>query len=162
SRAEAVRALERIIIDHDHTFRIAQILEPIYREQDAWQKLVVIYDAELEFIDDRARRIELLREIARLHEQRGGDGHLAFGALARAVSEQIAEGGSEDVETELYNGLLRLGRALGAWRELAQTLASVVEQTYEPEVQARLHARLAELKEKQLNDRPGAIESLRK
>ncbi|MGZ3426999.1 MAG: hypothetical protein ACXVCV_10145, partial [Polyangia bacterium] len=52
---EAVRSLERLIVDHDHTFRIAQILEPIYREQDAWQKLVVIYDAELEFIDDRPR-----------------------------------------------------------------------------------------------------------
>ena len=51
---EAVRALERLIVDHDHTFRIAQILEPIYRDQDAWQKLVVIYDAELEFIDDQA------------------------------------------------------------------------------------------------------------
>src|SRR5262249_39810545 len=28
---EAIRALERLIIDHDHTFRIAQILEPIYQ-----------------------------------------------------------------------------------------------------------------------------------
>src|SRR5262249_32248340 len=85
---DAWRALERLIVDHDHTFRIAQILEPIYREQDAWQKLVVIYDAELEFIDDRPKRIELLQEIARLHEKRGGDVRLAFGTLARAWTEE--------------------------------------------------------------------------
>src|SRR5204862_2708915 len=93
--AEAVRSLERLIVDHEHTFRIAQILEPIYREQDAWQKLVVIYDAELEFIDDKPKRVELLREIARIHETRGGDVRLAFGALARAWSEEAAEADAE-------------------------------------------------------------------
>src|SRR5262249_30533819 len=79
---DAVRALERLIVDRDYTFRIAQILEPIYREQDAWQKLVVIYDAEMEFIDDKPRRVALLREIAQLQEQRGSDARRAFAALA--------------------------------------------------------------------------------
>jgi tetratricopeptide (TPR) repeat protein len=161
-RGEAVRALERLIVDHDHTFRIAQILEPIYRDHDSWQKLVVIYDAELEFIDDRRRRIELLREIARLHEERGGDGALAFGALARAWSEEVEEGDSPAREEELYAHLERLAKLLTMWRELAQTLTGAVDKTYDADLQAKIHARVAHVKEHHLADRAGAIESWQK
>jgi tetratricopeptide (TPR) repeat protein len=159
---DAVRSLERLIVDHDHTFRIAQILEPIYREQDAWQKLVVIYDAELEFIDDKPKRIELLREIARIHEQRGGDGRLAFAALARAWTEEAQDSdGSDGGEREkaLYGDLVRLSRILIMWRELVQTLEKAVEKSYDSELLGKVHARLAELKETHLGDPAGAIEA---
>ncbi|HEY7956264.1 MAG TPA: tetratricopeptide repeat protein, partial [Polyangia bacterium] len=152
---DAVRSLERLIVDHDHTFRIAQILEPIYREQDAWQKLVVIYDAELEFIDDRPRRVELQREIARLHEQRGGDGRLAFPPLARAWSEEASE--PESREAELYAELYRLARGLGMWRELESTLEEAVQKTYDTELLAKVWSRIAEIRETQLADPNGAI-----
>ena len=99
--------LERLIVDHDHTFRIAQILEPIYREQDAWQKLVVIYDAELEFIDDRPRRVELQREIARLHEQRGGDGRL--GVPAAGARLERGGGGARVARGRAVRGALSAG-----------------------------------------------------
>ncbi len=158
---DAVRSLERLIVDHEHTFRIAQILEPIYRAEDAWQKLVVIYDAELEFIDDKPKRVELLREIARIHEQRGGDGRLAFQALARAWTEEAGEDGS-DRETALYLELVRLSRVLVMWRELVSTLEGAVEKSYDAELQARVHSRIAELKEAHLADPLGAIESWRK
>lgn len=159
--AEAVRALEQLIVDNEHTFRIAQILEPIYRDTDAWQKLIVIYDAELEFIDERARRVELLREIARLHEQRGGEGRLAFGALARAWTEEVEEGGG-DGEQAIYDEMERLARELVMWRELVHTLEGVVEKSYEPDLQAVVYARVARLKEQRLADLAGAIESWRK
>jgi tetratricopeptide (TPR) repeat protein len=159
---DAVRALERLIVDHDHTFRIAQILEPIYREQDAWQKLVVIYDAELEFIDDKPRRIELLQEIARLHEKRGGDVRLAFGALARAWTEEAGEPDAEERETALFGELRRLSHMLGMWRDLVDVLQKAVADSYDYDLQARVYARVAEIQEQQLSDRPAAIESWRK
>ncbi len=159
---EAVRALERLIVDNDHTFRIAQILEPIYREQDAWQKLVVIYDAELEFIDDKQRRIELLNEIARIHEKRGGDVRLAFGALARAWTEEAGEADAADRETELFYELRRLAHMLGMWRELVDVLGKAVADSYDYDLQARVHARIAEVQERELGDRAAAIESWRK
>ena len=159
---DAVRSLERLIVDHDHTFRIAQILEPIYREQDAWQKLVVIYDAELEFIDDKPRRVELLQEIARIHEKRGGDVRLAFGALARAWGEEAAEPDAEERETALYHELRRLAHMLGMWRELVGVLSEAVADSYDYDLQARVHARIADIEESQLGDRGRAIDSWRK
>ncbi|MGZ3407866.1 MAG: tetratricopeptide repeat protein, partial [Polyangia bacterium] len=159
---EAVRSLERLIVDHDHTFRIAQILEPIYREQDAWQKLVVIYDAELEFIDDRPRRIELLKEIARIHEKRGGDVRLAFAALARAWTDEAGESDNADRETELFNELRRLAHMLGMWKGLVDVLSKAVADSYDYDLQARVYARIAEIQEQQLGDRSSAIESWRK
>ncbi|MDB4968610.1 MAG: repeat-containing protein, partial [Myxococcales bacterium] len=159
---DAVRSLERLIVDHDHTFRIAQILEPIYREQDAWQKLVVIYDAELEFIDDKARRVELLREIARIHEKRGGDVRLAFGALARAWSEEASETDAEAREAELFLELRRLAHMLGMWRDLVDVLQKAVADSYDYDLQARVYARVADIQERELGDRAAAIESWRK
>ncbi|MCK5800884.1 MAG: hypothetical protein KAI47_27035, partial [Deltaproteobacteria bacterium] len=57
--ARAVAALEQLIMEREQRFRIAQILEPIYRDQDEWAKLVVIYDAQLAFIEDAQRRVFL-------------------------------------------------------------------------------------------------------
>ncbi|HEY2747131.1 MAG TPA: hypothetical protein VGL86_21055, partial [Polyangia bacterium] len=159
---EAVRALERLIVDHDHTFRIAQILEPIYKDQDAWQKLVVIYDAELEFIDDKVKRVVLLREIARLHEKRGGDVRLAFGALARAWTEEASESDAVERETELFHELRRLAHMLGMWKGLVEVLQKAVADSYDYDLQARVYARVAEIQEQQLGDRASAIESWRK
>jgi tetratricopeptide (TPR) repeat protein len=159
---EAVRSLERLIVDQEHTFRIAQILEPIYRAEDAWQKLVVIYDAELDFIDDKPRRIQLLREIARIHETRGGDGRLAFGALARAWTEETGESDGIEREAELYADLDRLAGVLMMWRDLVQTLEAAVAKSYDSELLGRVYARVATLKEKRLNDGSGAVEAWRK
>ena len=159
---DSVRALERLIVDTDHTFRIAQILEPIYRDQDAWQKLVVIYDAELEYIDDKPRRIELLREIARIHETRGGDRRLGFQALARALGELVKESGSVDEEAEIYADLERLARAEGAWGDLVNAVHAAIEGSYDAELLARMHARVARVRDAELRDGAGAIESWRK
>jgi tetratricopeptide (TPR) repeat protein len=161
---EAVRALERLIVVPAHTYRIAQILEPIYRAADAWQKLVVIYDAELEFIEDKPKRIELLREIARIHETRGGDGRLAFTALSRAWTEEAgeADGASGEREAALFADLSRLSRILLMWRPLVETLEKVAASSYDSELLARVHARIADIKESHLNDAPGEIESWRK
>ncbi len=145
---EAVRALERLIIRHDHTFRIAQILEPIYRAEDAWQKLVVIYDAELEFIEERAKRIELLAEIARLHEQRGNDARMAFSAWSRAFAELCGEsdGGTDvDEEERFFRELSRLAAPLSGWTELVRVLEQVADKSYNAELKARLYARAAAL-----------------
>src|SRR5262249_52497275 len=145
----------------DHTYRIAQILEPIYRQQDAWQKLVVIYDAELDFIEDRPRRVELLTEIARLHESRGKDGRLAFGAWARAWSEEIASDGGGD-EASLYAELMRLAGALEMWTVLLSALNRVAENSFDSQLLHTVHTRIAEVEETHLKQLVAAVESWRK
>src|SRR5262249_13641763 len=101
SNAQALAALERLVNQEQHRFAIAQILEPIYRVHDWWQKLVIILDAQLEFIDEKENRVGMLREIARIHEERTGQGGkmpLALDALARAWKEDVSD---EEVYGEL-------------------------------------------------------------
>lgn len=146
----AIGPLERLVLVEEHRQRIAAILEPIYRRHDWWQKLVVILDAQLEYIDDQARRVETLREIARLHETRGGAMELALRALARAWREDVA---AEDV----YADLERLAGKLGAWEELVVTLDGGVEGVYDYDLAARLLGRIGEIEETKRGRRPAAI-----
>lgn len=157
---EAITALERLVMDHDQRFRIAQILEPTYAAQDEWAKLVVIYDAELEFIDDKSRRVELLQEIARLHVERGGDRRFAFAALARAWTEEAPEG--VEREEPLFLSLVDLAEVLNAWQDLVDVLLRAVEGGYDYDLAARVHARVAEIREANLDDMAGAVESWRR
>ena len=160
SQKDAAAALERLIMNHDQRFRVAQILEPIYKREDQWAKLVVIYDAELEFIDDKAHRVELLQEIARLHGERGGDRKLAFAALSRAWSEEAPEG--ESREAPLYQRLVETAGALGTWGDLVGVLEAAVEGSYDFDLAARVHARVADIHEHRMRDAAAAIASWRK
>jgi len=160
----AVASLERLLHglpDRDGLrFRIAQILEPIYRADDEWAKLAGVYEVELLFIDDKPRRVELLREIARLEEERGQNLDAAFGALARAWSEESSEG--EGREQPLFHELMRLSHTLKEWHKLVGILERGVESSYDSELLSRVYARIAGIYDEQLSDRGRAIEAWRK
>src|SRR5207247_7927404 len=111
----AVAALERLVIQDQFRERIAEILEPVYRDQDWWQKLVVILDAKLEYMRDPADKIQTLHEIATLYEDRGNALDLALDALARAWRIDVAE-------DESLARLLSLAGKLEAWDEAVTTL----------------------------------------
>jgi golgin subfamily B member 1 len=152
----AISALERLVLDRDQRFRISQILEGIYSAQDEWAKLVVIYDAQLEFIEERDKRISLLKEIARLHEERpGGSYELAFRATARALEEDFGDPG-------LLEHLEKLSGRINNWPELVTVLKKGVEGIFDYDVQAKIHAKIARLQEERLGDRAAAVESWRK
>ncbi len=107
----AVRELEGIIVEPEHTFRIAQILGPIYKSEGSWQKLVVIYEAELGYLEDRRERLQRLDALAQLHEREGKNAARAFAALLRAWREQAAAGDDPDAvedEQRLFAELSRL------------------------------------------------------
>ena len=150
----AIAALERLILDKEQRFRIAKILEPIYRDQDEWAKLVVIYDAQLDFIDDPQRRGHLLREIARLHEDRGGSLDLAFRALCRAFEEEFGD-------TQLLAQIESLAAKLNNWPDVVETLKGGVERVYDNDLLARMYAKVASLLEERLGDQPGAVDAWR-
>jgi tetratricopeptide (TPR) repeat protein len=155
---QALAALERLVVQNEHRLAIAQILEPIYRKQNIWQKLVVILDAQLEFVDDREQRVGMLREIAALHEQHEGHGGkvpLALEALARAWKEDV---GDEDVYAELE----RVATRLGAWEKLVQTLDAGVEGIYDYDLAARQLARIGRIEEEKRHDRTRAIAAWRR
>ncbi len=151
----ALAPLERLVVNVDSRERIAEILEPVYRANDWWQKLVVILDAQLEYVDDPDRKVEMLREIARIHESRGGDEKLALEALSRAwkINPQ---------NEEVYGELSELAAKLGAWNQLVKTLEAGVEEQYDYDLVARVVARIAEIHETQRGDNKSAIAAWRR
>ncbi|HEY0193539.1 MAG TPA: hypothetical protein VGC42_20620, partial [Kofleriaceae bacterium] len=151
----AVQALERLVVHDEHRERIAELLEPVYRQQDWWQKLVVILDAKLEYVRDPADQVQTLHEIAQIHEQRGGALDLALQALARGWRIDVADEDS-------LNKLLQLAGKLGAWDEVVATLEDGAAAAPNSELGAQLWSRAAEIHELRRRDLPKAIEAWRK
>ena len=96
------------------------MLEPIYRNNDEWKKLVVILDAQLEFVAEPEQRVAMLREIARIHETRGGVPRMALEALAKAWREDVGD-------QQSYDELLGLAAKLGEWNKLIQTFEAGIK-----------------------------------
>ncbi|HEY3359783.1 MAG TPA: tetratricopeptide repeat protein [Polyangia bacterium] len=155
THAETIAALERLHAEYEHQFRIDQILEPVYKQLDAWDRLARTYESELEFIDDKPQRIEMLSEIARLQETRGRNHAAAFGAAARAWLEDVAQ---EDRIADLE----RLARQIGNPAALVDTLEKGALATYDYELRARTWAKVAEVQELLLADGVAAAAAWRK
>jgi tetratricopeptide (TPR) repeat protein len=151
----AVSALERLVVSPEHRERIAELLEPVYREQDWWQKLVVILDAKLEYVRDPVDQIGALHEIARIHEERGGALELALAALARAWRIDVADDDS-------LAKLLGLATRLRAWDEVVRTLEEGAAAAPHGDLAGDLWARAAEIHEHQRGDLPRAIAAWRR
>ncbi len=156
----AVRVLEKIIVEPEHTYRVAQILGPIYRAEGSWQKLIVIHEAELEYLDDPEDRYERLTELAGLHEQHGNDRRRAFNALVRAWRDQAALGDDPDGrerEASLFAELSRIAEAEKMFAELCDELEKAVTESTDLTLRSRVYRRVAELSEQKLSDRSRAI-----
>ena len=146
----AVAALERLVVNSEHRERITELLEPVYREQDWWQKLVVILNAKLDYIRDPVEQVTVLHEIAKLHEERGGARALALDALSRAWRIDVAD-------EESLGKLLALGGKLRAWNELVTTLEEGAKAAPHSDLGGSLWARAAEIHEVHRGDLPRAI-----
>ncbi|WP_428265392.1 tetratricopeptide repeat protein, partial [Haliangium sp.] len=146
----ALEPLEKLVLDEDLRARIAEMLEPVYRANDWWKKLVVILDTQVRYIDDPTRRVAMLREIAQLHETRGGDERLALEALSRAWREDVRD---REVQAELT----ALAAKLEAWDALVDTLAAGVADDGDPELAAAIWAHIAEIHEDRRNDLERAV-----
>jgi tetratricopeptide (TPR) repeat protein len=151
----AVAALERLIVHDEHRERIIELLEPVYRDQDWWQKLVVILDAKLEYITDPMTQVVTLHEIAEIHEERGGAIDLALAALARAWRIDVSDDAA-------LTKLLSLAGKLEAWNEAVLTVEDGAANASNSELAAGLWARAAEIHEAQRSDTRRAIDAWRK
>jgi tetratricopeptide (TPR) repeat protein len=151
----AVASLERLVVHEQYRERIAELLEPVYREQDWWQKLVVILDAKLDYVRDPIDQIATLHEIAGIHEDRGGALDLALAALARAWRIDVAD-------EESLAKLLGLAARLEAWDDVVATLEGGATGAPNSDLSGGLWARAAEIHENHRSDRPRAIAAWRK
>ena len=147
-----VEALERLITARGLESRVAQILEPIYRETDEWQKTVSILEVRIEHSDDRSDKVAMLGEIARLHEGRGGDGAKAFGAWKRAFVE-------DPHDEEVRSHLDRLAAQLECWDAQVQAYEEATRAAEDPDVVTRLLSTVARVHDEHRGDPRSAIET---
>src|SRR5664279_2969073 len=103
---EAIAALERLLENPDHPYRVAVILEPIYRQAGDWQKLVRVLEADLDNVEDRDDRVKILGEMAGIYE-RPQRIDLAFGCRSRAWLDDVGSAPAlAEMETLAVSGRL--------------------------------------------------------
>ena len=147
---EAIAALERLIAHAEHELTIANILEPIYKARGEWSKQIGVYEIMAKHAFDPARKIELLHQIAELHEIGGDNTDSSFQTFARAMRE--------DPRNEItHQQLDRLSRGLGKWDEAAALYDSVANEAQEEDLKVALLFRRAQIQEHELSDNAGAV-----
>jgi tetratricopeptide (TPR) repeat protein len=154
SNEAALGALERLVQQPAHAVMVAQILEPVYREGGAYEKLVGVHEIQVQYAPEAARKVELLHQVAELHETALDNPGMAFQTLARALTE---DPGHE----ETVAGLERLARVQNAFQDLAVVYEARIESAPTPELKLALHQRAATVHEEALQNAPGAIEHYR-
>ncbi len=113
TNAEALAALERLGQNPEHELAIADLLEPLYRHLGDYQKLIGVHEVQVRRSDDVTRRVELLHQIAQLHEDAAGDLNQSFLTYARALKEEPGNEGTQQ-------NLDRVARATSRFVDLAK------------------------------------------
>ncbi|MBN2529408.1 MAG: tetratricopeptide repeat protein [Deltaproteobacteria bacterium] len=148
----SVSQLERLILNEDLRERIADILEPVYRETDEWKKLVVILQTQVGYLDAPGDKVEKLREIALLHETRGQNYLLAFEALTGAFK-------ADPQDRTAYDEMCRLVEGIENWEDFAAGIAAAVVDVYDLDFKKELLLRLGATYDLQLDMPRKAIDS---
>lgn len=150
----ALAALEGLFAQGTSVGPIGEILESLYRMQDAWDKLVGVQQALLGTIADTEERVATMHRIAEIGEQRVGNDELAFTWMQRALIEDPHHDNSQS-EVE------RLAGAVDGWAVLASTYAQILGEQHPAGFKVEIAKRLARVFEEELNDVARAEEAYR-
>lgn len=151
----ALSALERLGRSPEHELAIADLLEPLYRQSGDYRKLIGVHEVQVRRAEDAARKVELLHQVAALHEDAGGDANAAFETLARALAVDPAH---EDTQGSLE----RLASVTGRFLDLANVLEQLGAQQRDAELASALFMSAARTLENAVGDVERAIELYRR
>lgn len=149
---QALTALEMLFADGVSPLEIGEILEPLYRMSEAWDKLIAVHQVQLREQEDPDERISMMHRIAEIAEDRAGDHQLALEWMQRALLEAPTH---DHTAAEVE----RLAAMLDRWDQLANTYADILEATTDPEVIREVGARQARVYEVELGDVERAVEA---
>ncbi len=116
----AVRALEGMVDRPDYRARVVEMLRPIYEQADDWQKLVDVARHRYAIATTPNEKVAVLRDTARLLEERGNDLNRAFDALKEAF---ILDPDDGDTREELD----RVAVSTARWDDLADAYEQGIE-----------------------------------
>lgn len=149
---QALTALEMLFADGVSPLEIGEILEPLYRMSESWDKLITVQQVQLQHQEDADERIAMMHRIAEIAEDRAGDHQLAFEWMQRALLEAPAH---EHTASEVE----RLAAMLDRWDQLASTYADVLEAATDPAVIREVGGRQARVYETELGNVELAVEA---
>ena len=155
ANADALVALERLGKVAEHELPIAEILEPLYRASGDYGKLIGVHEVQVRRADDPARRVELLHQIATLHEDAGSDLSAAFDTYARALEEDPSALATQE-------GFDRLARATGRFADLARVFETLASKQADTELGSQLFTMSARVYEADIGDLDSAIRHYRR
>lgn len=112
----AVAAMEALLDDEELAPEVVEVLEPVYRQTGATEKVAALFDVRIQLADTDGERVRLLQDQAEVYEADLGDPARALDALRRAFELDARDEG-------LASDLERLAAAAGAW----ETLRGLVE-----------------------------------
>ena len=140
-----VASLELLMGQRDHAARAAEMLEPVYLARFDGRRVMSTIEARLGASQDPDERRQLLRRLAKMHEEQEDNYDAALDATAKLLGEDPSD---ETTWAELE----RLARVSNAEGRLAEIYASELAKinTDEPAT-ARLAKRTGELFEAQSN-----------
>lgn len=143
--ANALGALEQLFIDGIRPLEIGEIIEPLYRMQEQWHRLLDVHEIQLRYQGDSVERVSMMHRIAEIAEERAGDFQRAFEWQQRAVLEDPSHDHSlAEVE--------RLGEMLDGWEQLANTYADALGDGLGVETKVSIGKRLARVYEDEMGD----------
>lgn len=153
--AQALGALERLGQTEGNALSIAEILEPLYRSQGDYQKLIRVYEIQVDRTEDAQRKVDLLHEIASLYEDATSNLNAAFDVMARALAVDPA---SEATQQSID----RLARATGRHQDVAAVFERLAQEQHDVEIGSALYAAAARVYEVDVQDPERAVELYRK
>jgi golgin subfamily B member 1 len=148
---EVVKSLDHLIADPAHKARVVEMLRPIYERADDWHHLIQVNRERLTLATDSSERVGILRETARLWEERGADAGKAFEAVRDAFVLDPDDG-------ETRGELDRLAASTRRWDELANAYEKGIEHG-DAVGKGELLASLAEVHDKKRDDPRSALEA---
>ena len=150
--SQALGALEMLFAEGVQPLKIGEILEPLYRMSESWDRLIGVQQIQLRYQEDPEERVSMMHRLAEIAEDRASDHQLALEWMQRALLESPTHDHSAS-EVE------RLAAMLDRWDQLANTYADVLATHEAPEVVVEVGKRQARIYELELGDVQRAVES---
>lgn len=145
-------ALEKLILDEEQRQRIAEILEPVYRETDEWKKLIVILQTKVAYAGNPMEKAVIWKEVSALHQTRGQNYLLAFQSLGECFR-------ADPSDKSVLDELTLLAEKIEDWYLFSTMLSGVVEEIYDMEVKRKVLHLLGATYDQRLDNPRKAISS---
>jgi tetratricopeptide (TPR) repeat protein len=152
--SRAIPHYERILeIDSTQIESIHALIQLYTKHQD-WQKLIQVYNLEIQLLPEQEQQIERLQSIAQIYENQLFNKGEAFHTLIRAFECNPLD---EAIRTQIE----RIAHETDRWDDLVEVYGREVEKLQDPDAQVPLWMRLAQIQHHELQEHEQAINSYR-